>query len=232
MQAPGLKELRQRTLRRKGIFAELDHEKLTTLELMMATYNPFAKQYLNHGEKIRRDMAEGNDYINVVYHLHADKRRPGTTNLPTVSEVGAVMVKDGNFNKYRDLQLYTKPHGLLRIFETNPMYDPLQYPLLFPMGEHGWTFTDTYANGQKYRDKTKMSLREFVAYRLFPKDDDGAALHHGGRLFQQWCVDQRAKVEQEFLRWVSNNQQTLRAELYTGVADAYLDETTFFFYIS
>ncbi|KAG3088106.1 hypothetical protein PI125_g18442 [Phytophthora idaei] len=70
-----------------------------------------------------------------------------------------------------------------------------------------------------------MSLREHVAYRLFPKLGDGSALHLGGRVFQQYCVDQRAKVEQEALRWVPNNQATLRADLYSGIQDAYLNET-------
>ncbi|GMF44782.1 unnamed protein product [Phytophthora fragariaefolia] len=218
-------DMKQRSLRRKGIFADLDEERLMTLENMMETYNPFAQQFLSHAKKIRKDIEEGNHTnVNVIYQLHADRIRPRTTNLPTVNEVGAVMIDDGTFNKQRDILLYTKRNSLLRIFETNPMYDPLQYPLLFPHGELGYTYTDKYANGQKHRNKEKMSLREHIAYRLFPKMDDGSVLHQGGRLFQQWCVDQRAKVEQEILRWVSNNQKTLRADLYTGVKDAYRNE--------
>ncbi|GMF56315.1 unnamed protein product [Phytophthora fragariaefolia] len=71
-----------------------------------------------------------------------------------------------------------------------------------------------------------MSLREHVAYRLFEKVDDQTALHQGGRLFQQWLVDQRAKCEQEQLRWVAKNQKKLRAELYHGISDALLNEET------
>ncbi|KAE9300478.1 hypothetical protein PR003_g22744 [Phytophthora rubi] len=167
-------DMKKRAERRNGIFAGLDREKLTTLERMMDVHNPFAQQFLSHGEKIRRDIEEGKDVVDVKYELHADKRRSGTTNLPTVNEVGAVIVDDGNFNKERDLLLYTTRNGLLRIFETNPMYDPLQYPLLFPRGELGWTYTDQYADGKEYKGKTKLSLREHVAYRLFPKDDGSA----------------------------------------------------------
>ncbi|KAG3019639.1 hypothetical protein PC123_g6689 [Phytophthora cactorum] len=215
---------KQRAERRKSIFADLDREKLTTLEMMMQTYNPFAQQFLSYAEKIRQDREAGRPVMDLKFQLHADKRRPGTTNLPTTNEVGAVMIEDG-ISKYRDLILYTQRNGLLRIFETNPMYDPLQYPLLFPGGDLGWTYTDKYANGNRYRQKDTMSLREHVAYRLFPKPGDGSALHLGGRVFQQYCVDQRAKVEQEALRWVSNNQATLRADLYSGIQDAYLTET-------
>ncbi|KAG3092327.1 hypothetical protein PI125_g17166 [Phytophthora idaei] len=211
---------KQRAERRKSIFADLDREKLTTLEMMMQKYNPFAQQFLSYAEKIRQDREAGRPVMDLKFQLHADKRRPGTTNLPTTNEVGAVMIEDG-ISKYRDLILYTKRNGLLRIFETNPMYNPL----IFLGGDLGRTYTDKYANGNRYRQKDTLSLREHVAYRLFPKPGDGSALHLGGRVFQQYCVDQRAKVEQEALRWVSNNQATLWADLYSGIQDAYLNET-------
>uniref|UniRef100_H3G691 Helitron helicase-like domain-containing protein n=1 Tax=Phytophthora ramorum TaxID=164328 RepID=H3G691_PHYRM len=49
-------------------------------------------------------------------------------------------------------------------------------------------------------------------------------LHQGGRLFQQWCVDQRAKCEQEQLRWVASHQKQIRADQYRGLQDALLNE--------
>ncbi|OWZ09407.1 Helitron helicase [Phytophthora megakarya] len=69
-----------------------------------------------------------------------------------------------------------------------------------------------------------MSPREHIAFRLFSDPEGGSVLHDGGRAYQQWCVDQRAKVEQEALRWYNNNQETLRADLYAGVEDAYRNE--------
>ncbi|OWY92738.1 Helitron helicase [Phytophthora megakarya] len=35
-----------------------------------------------------------------------------------------------------------------RIYESNPHYDPLQYPLLHPYGESGWTYKLPYASEQ------------------------------------------------------------------------------------
>ncbi|GMF16693.1 unnamed protein product [Phytophthora fragariaefolia] len=136
------------------------------------------------------------------------------------------MVDDGNLTRPRDLYVSAKDHSLLRLFETDEKYDPLQYPLLFPYGYLGWTYTDVYANGAKYRNKRTMSLREHVAYRIFQKVDDQTALHQGGRLFQQWIVDQRAKCQQEQLRWVAKNQKKLRAERYHGITDALFNEET------
>ncbi|GMF47891.1 unnamed protein product [Phytophthora fragariaefolia] len=162
----------------------------------------------------------------IRYVLHSKPSEPRTYNLLTVSEVGAAMVEDGNLTRPRDLYVVAKDPPLLRLFETDEKYDPLQYPSLFPYGDLGWTYTDVYANGAKYRNKRKMSLREHVSYRLFQKVDDQTALHQGGRLFQQWGVDQRAKCEQEKLQWVAKNQKELRAELYHGISDALLNEET------
>uniref|UniRef100_H3G5R8 Helitron helicase-like domain-containing protein n=1 Tax=Phytophthora ramorum TaxID=164328 RepID=H3G5R8_PHYRM len=101
-----------------------------------------------------------------------------------------------------------------------------EYPLLLPYGELGWIYTDTYANGVRRRNKNQMSLREHVAFRLHQKVGDQSALHQGGRLFQQWCVDQRAKCEQEQLRWVASHQKQIRADQYRGLQDALLNEGT------
>ncbi|GMF59092.1 unnamed protein product [Phytophthora fragariaefolia] len=219
-------DMQERANRRKGIFADLDIVALQDIENMMVECNPFAQQFLSFGQKLREDLARGMQVKDIRYVLHSKPSEPRTYNLSTVSEVGVAMVEDGNLTRPRDLYVVAKDHSLLRLFETDEKYDPLQYPLLFPYGDLGWTYTDVYANGAKYRNKHKMSLREHVAYRLFQKVDDLSALHQGGRLFQQWVVDQRAKCEQEQLQWVAKNQKKLRAELYHGISDALLNEET------
>ncbi|KAE9262520.1 hypothetical protein PR003_g33511, partial [Phytophthora rubi] len=162
-------EMQQRAERRRGIFADLESGTLLDIEHMMAEHNPFAQQFLNYAEKLRADRAEGKDVVDLVYRLHEKKSNPRTYNLPTVSEVGATLIEDGNLDSPRDILLWAKDHRLRRLFETNPMYDPLQYPLLLPHGELGWTFTDEYADNIERRGKREMSLREHVAYRLFQK---------------------------------------------------------------
>ncbi|KAE9281598.1 hypothetical protein PR003_g27636, partial [Phytophthora rubi] len=219
-------DMQARAQRRKGIYADLDNVALRDIEDMMERCNPFAQQFLNFGEKLREDLANGVDVMDIQYRLHAKASQPGTHNLPTVSDVGAALIEDGNIAKPRDLLLLARDHQLLRLFETDEKYDPLQYPLLFPHGDLGWTHTLTYANGAVYRNKRKMALREHTAYRLFQKVGDQSALHQGERLFQQWVVDQRAKCEQEQLRWVATHQKEIRANQYHGVEDALLNENT------
>ena len=45
-------------------------------------------------------------------------------------------------------------------------------------------------------------------------------LHKGNRLFQQYITDQFGKCELKRLRFIKNNQATLRADLYKGVVDS------------
>ncbi|EEY61181.1 helitron helicase-like protein [Phytophthora infestans T30-4] len=217
-------DMQRRAERRLGIFADLDRVALLDIEKMMAEHNPLAQRFLHFGQQVRQHNTE--TPVDLVFRLHDNSSRPRTHNRPTVSEVAATLIEDGNLAQPRDLLLFTRDQRLLRLYETHADYDPLQYPLLLPYGEKGWTYTDEFANGAEYRNKKAMSLREHVAFRLHQKVDDQSALHQGGRLFQQWCVDQRAKCEQEQLRWVADNQKTLRADQYRGVQDALLNEDT------
>ncbi|KAG2982005.1 hypothetical protein PC120_g24722 [Phytophthora cactorum] len=219
-------DMQQRAMRRRGIISDLCPVALGDIEAMMAEHNPLAQQFLTFGERLR-DLREcGGDIVDVRFRLHENRSRPSTYNLPTVSEVGATMIEDGNLDQPRDIILYAKDHRLFQLFETHATYDPLQYPLLLPYGELGWTYTDTYDGDIVRRNKRGMSLREHVAYRLYQKCDDQSVLHQGGRLFQQYCVDQRAKCEQEQLRWVAAHQSEIRADLYSGLNDSLMNEST------
>ncbi|POM73386.1 LOW QUALITY PROTEIN: Helitron helicase-like protein [Phytophthora palmivora] len=69
--------------------------------------------------------------------LHvARNANPGTHNVPTASEVAAIII-DRAAAEHRDIILNTRQGGFKRIYETSESYDPLQYPLLFPYGEPG-----------------------------------------------------------------------------------------------
>jgi hypothetical protein len=217
-------DMQQRARRRKSIFADLDRVALLDIESMMQTCNPLAQRFLSFGEKLGEDTANGVQVQDIEYRLHPRISQPRTHNLPTTSEVAAALIEDGNLDQPRDICIYGKDHQPYRLWETHADYDPLQYPLLFPYGEPGWTYTDTYADGARHRKKRKMDLREHTAYRLFQKVDDQSALHEGGRLLQQFCVDERAKCEQEQLRWAAANQKAIRADLYNGIRDALLSE--------
>ena len=45
-------------------------------------------------------------------------------------------------------------------------------------------------------------------------------LHQGRKLYQQFIVDNWARIEANNLSWIRNNQKTIRAELYSNLQDA------------
>ncbi|KAK9286855.1 hypothetical protein L1049_015261 [Liquidambar formosana] len=96
---------------------------------------------------------------------------------------------------------------LQRISEIHPSYMPLEYPLLFPYGEDGWRIGIPYQVGS-------------VPAKLQYRESEGKTLLQGGRVFQQYIVDAYAVIEEQHLKWVRDNQKTLRAELYQGLQDA------------
>ena len=54
----------------------------------------------------------------------------------------------------------------------------------------------------------------------YMKSEHFSAIHLGKKLFQQYTVDQYAKIENSNLNYFRLNQDSLRADLYNGVADA------------
>ncbi|XP_031108515.1 uncharacterized protein LOC116012990 [Ipomoea triloba] len=146
-----------------------------------------------------------------------------TYNLPTVSEVAALIVGDLDpALGHRDIIVETKAGYLKRINELNPAYLPLQYPLLFPFGEDGYR-EDIQFNLDRLRTtggRNKVSQREFFAYRIHERFGELSTLLHAKRLFQQFLVDAYTMVESSRLLYIRNNQRALRCEAYKGLSDA------------
>jgi hypothetical protein len=94
------------------------------------------------------------------------------------------------------------------IDEFHGSYDPLQYPVLFQLGKRGWDLGND------------MPLNSFVKYLLFERDGVFSHLHAADRLFQVFFVDQFAKIEQQRLRLIKDNQARLRQDTYQNFADA------------
>ncbi|CAG8714197.1 27868_t:CDS:2, partial [Dentiscutata erythropus] len=67
----------------------------------------------------------------------------------------------------------------------------------------------------------KVTARQYYAYKLHNRQDSSSLLHYGGRLFQQYVVDNYIKIESERLNYLKFNQDKLRKELYQGLHDSY-----------
>ncbi|POM57706.1 Helitron helicase-like protein [Phytophthora palmivora] len=70
-----------------------------------------------------------------------------------------------------------------------------------------------------------MSLRGLEAYLLYGRTSSESLIFRGGRLMQPYCVEQWAKCEQEWLRYIELNQLQYRLETLHGQADALRSES-------
>ncbi|XP_057744737.1 uncharacterized protein LOC130962553 [Arachis stenosperma] len=88
--------------------------------------------------------------------------------LPTASQVAAIIVGDDveTMIRGRDIKVQTHAASLRRIQEFVGYYDPLQYPLLFPFGTHGWNINTRSQSGGK------VSCRTYNSYMLQIRPDD------------------------------------------------------------
>ncbi|XP_021717300.1 uncharacterized protein LOC110685147 [Chenopodium quinoa] len=134
--------------------------------------------------------------------------------LPTASH--AVVIVGGeevaNLN-LRDILVQSTSGQLMTVLDTAGYYDPLQYPLLFPYGSYGWSINSLDNNGRT------IPCRAFYAYIIQVRQCVISIILMAGRLFQQFIIDMFVKIEANKLRWIRDNQNTIRAELYQGLQD-------------
>jgi len=108
-----------------------------------------------------------------------------------------------------------RPAAVLRkIKPTSRFYEPAQYPIIFPLGTHGW-----YAGiRQTVRDRALTAL-DYVAYYLFTRDVAFNYLHRLNRLFGVYNVDMYVRVEHARLEYRRHNQKRLRCKGYSRFLD-------------
>ncbi|XP_048502683.2 uncharacterized protein LOC104896527 [Beta vulgaris subsp. vulgaris] len=136
--------------------------------------------------------------------------------MPSASQVAAVVVGGDDMAnlKERDIMIESINGQLMYIKDTAGYYDPLQYPLLFPYGSYGWDLNSCTTTGRK------LTCREFYAYMFQMRQHLDSLLLRGGRLLQQYVVDNCVKMQASKLRWIALNQDKVRADLYKGLEDS------------
>ncbi|XP_021991571.1 uncharacterized protein LOC110888349 [Helianthus annuus] len=173
--------------------------------------------------RMARDWCEQNHQNDYQLRLLGHVVNNPQYNRPNVSEIVVLITNDfGEHTEPRDIVVSTKNGALQRISEVHQLYMPLQYPLLFPYGETGFHERIRYHNNTD-RQATKrqcVTVREYYCYRIHYRNNEGTTVLRGGRLLQQYLVDAYTAVEEQRLRWMRNNQNELRVEIYHNVCDA------------
>ncbi|CAI0560832.1 unnamed protein product [Linum tenue] len=108
--------------------------------------------------------------------------------------------------------------GLKRITSLNPKFDSLHFPVLFPYGEDGFHVNIPYdvVHTPPTLKHKFVTQREYYAFRLQHRDDEGQTLMRGGKALQHYVVDAFSTIEQNRLYYLRSHQEDLRSELYYG----------------
>ncbi|KAL6140766.1 hypothetical protein ACLB2K_059060 [Fragaria x ananassa] len=179
-----------------------------TIQQILNQHNPFVQTF--------RHLAQRQDLLTCRLIIREQPANQRQYSLPSVSQVAAVLVgaEDAENLRGRDIVVQTRHGQLLNVQDCAGYYDPLQYPLLLPYGTYGWDLNSRSNNGRK------MTCRDYYAYILQIRPHHESILLRGGRLLQQYVVDNYVKIETQKLRWVRSNQDNLRCELYDGLCDS------------
>ncbi|TXG69924.1 hypothetical protein EZV62_004859 [Acer yangbiense] len=143
-----------------------------------------------------RDRYKEEDFTGVKMRLIRHRSKDGRTyNLPTASEVAALIVGD---------------------------IDSSIVSFVIPYGEDGYRddVKLKLSGSSKDNGRTNVSMREFVSFRLQNRDEESQLLFQSRKLFQQFIVDAYTMIEAERLNFIRFNQPQLRADLYKDVNDA------------
>ncbi|KAJ1257558.1 hypothetical protein BS78_10G005300 [Paspalum vaginatum] len=195
----------------------LDPNIVAGLQSMLDNNNVLAQSF-----RMARERFKNLDFHDYALKLISDRNRSGTHGLPAANEVAALVVKDPTDEaEGRDIIVEFKDVGPKRISEIHPKFMAMQYPLLFPYGEDGYTVNIPYQekDGVTYK-RNNVTLLEYNSYHLHPRPGESMSLLTSGHLSLQFWVDVYTCIEQNTLNWIRHNQGKLRTELYSGLQDA------------
>ncbi|XP_076952024.1 uncharacterized protein LOC143625625 [Bidens hawaiensis] len=144
----------------------LDNQIIHYLKTMLDSHNPLVQSY-----RMVRDCFQQNPELKTIGTRQKDAR---TYNLPTTSEVAALIVGDiGDAIDKRDIIVTTQGGSLKCISELHPSYLPLQYHIFFPYGDDGYRVDIPHRQllGSTKPKRKKCTMREFFAYRFQERSD-------------------------------------------------------------
>jgi hypothetical protein len=165
-------------------------------------------------------------------------------NLPTAASNEIAAIIPGSSDEPtagHNIILHRKAgEGLKHILKLHPFYPALCYVLLFPTGQLDWRHQLKYQNDVEANDQENaqqpppggemagagpskckcMSMWEFLAFHLHPRQQSSNHLFHSGKLFHEylWAI-----CKQSHLNYLQSNQGKLHSDLYSALMTAIQD---------
>ncbi|VFQ97311.1 unnamed protein product [Cuscuta campestris] len=210
---------------RQNNSSAIDISLVEDLKYMIDEHNVLAQSF-----RRARDFVHSEPTSTLSMRLLISRSRDSRNyNIPTADEVAALIVGDfDSSNEERDIIVAKRNGFLQQINETHPTFIPLQYPLLFPFGEDGYHENICIRESFFLQNNVKhpnVSAREFVAYRIQERENDGGILLLARRLYLQFLVDAYTIVEAQRIQWVKLNQDQLRGAIMSGILEAVIRVT-------
>ncbi|XP_044005873.1 uncharacterized protein LOC122850880 [Aphidius gifuensis] len=163
-------------------------EIIDAIETVLRQHNVFAQSYQMMHEELRQAMIDKDvdtePEMQLLFSL-----KPGLDirryNPQRVNEVAAVFTTtaDGDIPESYVTIHNKRTKTLQYLSSMDPNVEALVYPLYYPYGTNSWSSTLTKVNKQK-----RISRAAYIKHRIAIRDTDNIFLM-GGRLFQQWLVD-------------------------------------------
>lgn len=95
----------------------------------------------------------------------------------------------------------------------------LQYPLLFPFGEDGWSPCMKLCN-ETGSNARNLIVNMYYAYNIHARSNIYSLVLNSCRLFQQYLVDAYTCIEKSHLDYFQSHQDQFRSEYVSGIYDA------------
>ncbi|XP_074318412.1 uncharacterized protein LOC141655221 [Silene latifolia] len=184
---------------------QFDDGLMKDLKQMVDRYNVLAKSFRMARDRLYQG-ADGEVRLRLISARNTDGR---AYNLPTVSEVAALIVGDME---------NTLIVGTLWL--RNALY-----PILFPRGEDGHRLGIPHSqhsiasSSSNENTRDKLTLREWFAFRIQDRSSakEYPTILMGGKLFQQFVADGYTMIESDRLKYIRFNQPKLRSENFKNL---------------
>ncbi|CAG8596297.1 26066_t:CDS:2, partial [Gigaspora rosea] len=91
--------------------------------------------------------------------------------------------------------------------------------IILPSDDFQIVFDEFGQHAEDQSNALRLTQMDFYSFRLFSCHAEFSTILRDRKLFQEFLVDTWASTEQNRLRYLRNNQATLRADMYQGLAD-------------
>lgn len=191
----------------------LDEKIVTMLMNMLTVHNEYVRTF-----KTARELAAEKElecYTVCLFNEVPDR----CYGPPTGGTLGCIVLGDDCVTNKYDIVVHSKSGKPQRVRKLHPSYMALQYPLLFPYGENGWSPQLKQSN-ETGVDAKNLTVNMYYSYQIHARYSVYSLLLNACRLFQQYLVDAYTCIEQGRLDYFQNNQEQMRSEYITGIYDA------------